>query len=96
MKPKSSRTRKRKLIFDEAGLKAFATHLKSITKEMGYTQEELTHQSGLSLSQIARIETCRTNPTLSTIFQIARTMKVPLPKLFDFKLPTTDFKKKSF
>lgn len=85
----------RKLIFDEAGLKAFAKQLKEIRKEKGFTQEELAYQSDLSLSQIARIETYRINPTLSTIFQIARTLKVPVSKLFEFNLPPVGKKKKS-
>jgi len=39
------------------------------------------------LSQIARIETARINPTLSTVFTLARTLNVPLTDLFDFELP---------
>lgn len=79
---------KRKLIFDEKGLKTFATQLKSIRKQKGFTQEMLAYESGLSLSQIARIETALINPTLSTIFAISRTLDVPLSELFDFKLPS--------
>jgi DNA-binding XRE family transcriptional regulator len=77
----------RKLIFDESGLKAFAQRLKEVRKIKNFSQEELAYKSGLSLSQIARIETAKTNPTLSTIFRIARTMEVKLPELFDFSLP---------
>jgi len=79
--------KKRKLIFDENGLRAFAEHLKSVRAERGFTQEKLAYESGLTLSQIARIETATINPTLSTVFKIARAMKVSLPELFDFKLP---------
>lgn len=77
----------RQLIFDEKGLKAFAVHLKSIRKKKGFTQEMLAYESGLSLSQIARIETAAINPTLSTIFKISKTLNTPLSELFDFKLP---------
>jgi transcriptional regulator with XRE-family HTH domain len=86
MKP-SRKKRVRKQFFDEAGLKAFATHLKKVRKEMGFTQEELSYQSGITLSQIARIETARINPTLSTIFQLSRTLKITTSRLFEFKLP---------
>jgi len=78
--------RKHVRIFDEKGLSEFAEHLKSVRIDKGFTQEKLAYESGLTLSQIARIETATTNPTLSTIFKIARTMKVTLPELFDFKL----------
>lgn len=77
----------RKLIFDESGLRAFARRLKEIRKMKNFSQEDLAYKSGLSLSQIARIETARTNPTLSTIFKIARTMDIHLPELFQFELP---------
>ncbi|MDD4191258.1 MAG: helix-turn-helix transcriptional regulator [Mangrovibacterium sp.] len=41
-----------------------------------FTQEKPAYESGLELSQTARIETGRTNPTPSTIFRIARIMDV--------------------
>ena len=77
----------RKLIYDEQGLRAFAKQLIDVRKKYGFSQEELANESGLALSQIARIETVKINPTLSTIFAIARTLKIPLSELFDFKLP---------
>ena len=52
----------------------------------GITQEELSYESGLTLSQIARIETMKINPTVSTIFRIARTLNINVAELFDFKL----------
>jgi transcriptional regulator with XRE-family HTH domain len=77
---------KRKLIHDEEGLRLLALKLKEVRAVKGYTQEDLAYESGLSLSQIARIETMKINPTVSTIFQIARTLKVNVSELFDFKL----------
>ena len=76
----------RKLIFDNEGIKAFALQLKKIRMREGFTQSQLAFESGLSLSQIARIETARINPTLSTIFTLARTLNVTLPDLFNFEL----------
>ena len=81
-----SSTKKRILVFDEKGLKAFALQLKKVRKRKNFTQEKLAYESGLALSQIARIETAKTNPTLSTIFIIARTLDVDLKELFDFKI----------
>jgi transcriptional regulator with XRE-family HTH domain len=82
----------RKLIFDENGLKVFALRLKEMRKLKQFSQEDLAYKSGLSLSQIARIETARTNPTLSTIFRIARTLEVNLWDLFHFDLPQENVK----
>lgn len=79
----------RKLVFDKEGIDAFAFHFKQIRIRQGYTQSQLSFESGLSLSQIARIETGRINPTLSTVFILARTLDIPLKELFDFELPTS-------
>ena len=82
-KPKKS---PRKLIFDEEGLMLLAQRLKELRLEKGYTQESLAYESELTLSQIARIETVKINPTVSTMFKIARTLNVPVSSLFEFKL----------
>ena len=84
---KSMQKSDRKLVFDQKGIEAFAEQLKKIRLKEGYTQNQLAFESGLSLSQIARIETARINPTLSTVFTLARTLDVPLKDLFDFELP---------
>ena len=86
MKKAAKKSSKRKLIFDQIGLAEFASQLKKIRINKGFTQNQLAFESGLSLSQIARIETAKINPTLSTIFAIARAMEVPLSELFDIKL----------
>ena len=75
--------KERTLIFDEDGLRQFAANLKSMRKHKSVTQESLSDKSGLTLSQIARIETVRTNPTLSTIFAICRALDIPPKELFD-------------
>lgn len=84
MKPVQKRDRRK--IFDEYGIKAFATQVKKFRIKEGYTQSQLAFESGLSLSQIARIETARINPTLSTAFILARTLNISLKELFDFEL----------
>jgi len=48
------------------------------------SQEDLAYSSGLSLSQIARIETAKVNPTLCTLMVIANTLKVHPRELMDF------------
>ncbi len=81
---KSNEENKRKLIFDEEGLKLLAERLKQLRKEKYITQEELAFRSELTLSQIARIETVKINPTVSTMFRIAKALDVSLSELFDF------------
>lgn len=83
---KKAHTQERKLIFDHEGLELFATQLKKLRKEAGISQNQLAFEAGISLSQVARIETARINPTLSTVFAIARALEVPLPSMFNFVL----------
>ncbi|MBO9584382.1 MAG: helix-turn-helix transcriptional regulator [Flavobacterium sp.] len=84
MKKDDNKTRK--LIFDQEGLELLAKRLKEIRSEKGISQEELAYRSEITLSQIARIETVRINPTVSTLFKIARTLEIPLSELFNFEL----------
>ena len=76
----------RKFVFDEEGLRLLAKRLKELRAEKGFTQEELALEADITLSQIARIETVKANPTVSTMFKIARTLNIPVSALFDFKL----------
>lgn len=77
----------RKQIFDAEGLVVFSEHLKKLRHEAGITQTQLAFEAGISLSQVARIETARINPTLSTVFAITRALDIPLKQIFDFTLP---------
>lgn len=77
--------KKRTLIFDKKGVEAFAKKFKEIRNKAGFTQTQLAFESGVSLSQIARIETGRINPTISTIFVIARAMEIEPEEFFKFK-----------
>lgn len=76
--------------FDEEGLKLLAIRLKEIRAEKGISQEELAYRSELTLSQIARIETIKTNPTISTLFKIIRTLDISPSELFNFELSKND------
>lgn len=62
--------------WDDKLLLAFGKNLRIIRKRLNFTQEELSYILEISLSQIARIETGKINPTLCTIFTIAKTLKV--------------------
>lgn len=46
-KPKK---KKRVLIYDEEGLTLFAQQLKTVRTKLGYTQEALAYESGLTVS----------------------------------------------
>lgn len=86
MSRKVKKSTKRKLIFDQEGVELFAKKFKQLRKKSGYTQEQLSFESGISRSQIARIESAVINPTISTIFIIARAMNIDPDEFFKFKL----------
>jgi transcriptional regulator with XRE-family HTH domain len=69
---------------DKNVLKAFGIHLQLTRKSLGFTQESLAYNAELSLSQIARLETGRGNPTLCTLITIANTLGIEPKVLLDF------------
>lgn len=62
----------------------FGRHLAEVRKDNKITQEELAFKTDISLSQIARIETGKINPTLDTISKLAKGIGVETKVLFDF------------
>jgi len=76
----------RTFTFDEEGLRLLAKRLKEIRGEKKISQEELAYRSELTLSQIARIETIKTNPTISTLFKIIKALEIFPSDLFNFEL----------
>lgn len=74
--------KERILIFDEQALSQFAQQFKKVRVKNGFTQEQLSYKSEITLSQIARIETVKTNPTLSTIFALCKAMDVKPEEVF--------------
>lgn len=87
MKKQGKKKLTRIRIFDKKGVELLAIQLKKARIDKEYTQRQLAFESGMSRSQIERIETARINPTVSTIFAIARILEIPLSELFRFELP---------
>jgi transcriptional regulator with XRE-family HTH domain len=74
---------------DKKSIKLFGKRVASVRKEKSLTQQALAFETGLSLSQIARIETGAINTTLNTIFIIAQALEVEPKTLLDFAFPKT-------
>lgn len=77
---------KRQRIFDDEGVNALAVRFKELRKKAGYTLKQLAFESGIDYSQLARLETFKTNPSVSIIFVAARTMEIDPEEFFKFKL----------
>lgn len=56
---------------------AFGKVLKRVRKERGITQEYLAQESGYHTTYISQIERGLKNPTLQTLFCIAKALGVP-------------------
>lgn len=69
---------------NDKAIKAFGQNLKNIRKVKKVTQEELSFQTGLELSQVGRIERGVINTSISNVFDIAEALNIHPKELFDF------------
>ena len=60
-----------------------ATRLKALRQRRGWTQEALAAKAGLSRTYLARLETVRQDPTLSTLVKLAKALGVPVARLLE-------------
>lgn len=62
-------------------LERLAMRLKALRDERGLTQVALAKKAGVSGGYIARLETHRHDPKLSTLVKLARALGVPVGEL---------------
>ncbi len=62
-------------------LERLAMRLKELRKRNGWTQPILAKKSGLSPGYIARLETGRHDPKLSTLVKLAKAFGVPVTEM---------------
>lgn len=62
-------------------INAFAAAIKSRRADMGWSQEELAWRAGVDRTFIARLESCRNQPSLSVVFALAEALKVSVSVL---------------
>lgn len=70
---------------DEILLKKFGNHIKKIRLDKGYTQESLSYDAELDISQIGRIERGKVNASLFTLQRISKALKVSMKDLLNFE-----------
>ena len=61
----------------------FGKRLKEFRDKQNLSQEELSFRSGLNPSYIGRLERGEKCPSISTVYQIAKGLKVPTSALID-------------
>jgi transcriptional regulator with XRE-family HTH domain len=60
-----------------------AARIKKLREERDMTQEDLAVKAGVSRGYLARVETGRHEPTLSTLEKLAKALKVKVGKLLE-------------
>lgn len=68
---------------NEKLLKSFGKRVRELRKKVNLSQEQLAFDANIPISQIGRIERGEINPSLSTIFQIAKALNINLSVLFN-------------
>ena len=59
--------------------------ISDLRRKAGITQERLAEKAGLSLKHLGQIERGKGNPTLSSLEQLAVSLGVSLPELFELE-----------
>ena len=60
-----------------------AMRIRELRNKRGWSQEMLAERAGLSRTYLARLETARQDPTLSTLEKIAKALRVKVSVLVD-------------
>lgn len=64
-------------------LERFAANMKELRAERGWSQEDLSHRSGLHNTAISKIERRARAPKFQTVVTLATAFEVPAGRLFD-------------
>lgn len=65
-------------------MKALGKRIKELRKAQGLSQEDLSYEADIPLSQVGRIERGEINPTISTIAIIASALNIEIKEIFNF------------
>lgn len=67
-------------------IKSIGSRIRELRISNKLSQEELSHEADVPLSQIGRIERGEVNPTISTLYVIAVALNTDLKTLVDIKI----------
>jgi transcriptional regulator with XRE-family HTH domain len=65
-------------------LTLFGKKLAEVRKQKGFSQEQLSYDSDISLSSISKIERGILNISIANVYKLAKILKVHHKDLFDF------------
>jgi transcriptional regulator with XRE-family HTH domain len=64
-------------------LERFALNMKALRAERKWSQEDLSHHSGLHATAISKLERCARSPEFQTVVTLATAFEVPAGRLWD-------------
>ena len=67
--------------------KAFGAQLRKLRLEKGFGMRQFAIHADMEYSQLSKIERGVTNPTLSTVINLAEALEISHHELFNFKFP---------
>ena len=67
---------------EEVFLNTLSRRIADIRKARGFTQERLASEASLDRVAIANIETGKRRPTVTTVYRIAKALRVDVEKFF--------------
>lgn len=65
---------------------AFGKHLRKLRQKKGLSMRYLADLADVDYTQIARIETGKTNTTISTVYALSKALDVSIDELFKFDI----------
>lgn len=71
-------------------ISAFAKHFSEIRTKSGFSREKLALEADLDDTLVYRIEKGLSNPTLSTLYALAKALKINPKTLLDFDFKDPD------
>ncbi len=70
-------------------LLAFGSHLRSLRKKAGLSQEETADRAGIHVTYLSGVERGLRNPTIRNVRRLAQALGVPTKELFFFDEPAS-------
>jgi transcriptional regulator with XRE-family HTH domain len=65
-------------------LSAFGSHLRSLRKKAGLSQEETADRAGIHVTYLSGVERGLRNPSIRNVRRLAQALGVPTSELFSF------------
>lgn len=66
-------------------LTAFGSHLRSLRKRAGLSQEEVADRAGIHVTYLSGVERGLRNPSIINVRRLAQALDLPTKELFSFE-----------